>query len=99
MAVLTAPLVLLSLKRDFWHPFHDYAVADRGHKSTFSLYLSRIEQASPLPERSSRTEPLPMAPATCEQRCKISIRVRSRWACTASMRGATPMPAARNRSS
>ena len=37
LAVLSLPLVMLGVKRDLWHPFRDYARADRGHKSTFFL--------------------------------------------------------------
>ena len=37
LAVLSVPLVALGAKLDFWHPFRDYALADRGHKSTFFL--------------------------------------------------------------
>lgn len=36
-AVLVLPLVFIGLRRDLWNPFRDYAVADRGHKSTFFL--------------------------------------------------------------
>jgi hypothetical protein len=37
LAVLSLPLVYIGLRRDLWQPFRDYAVADRGHKSTFFL--------------------------------------------------------------
>jgi hypothetical protein len=37
VSVLSLPLVFLGVARDFWHPFDDYAGADRGHPSTFFL--------------------------------------------------------------
>lgn len=36
-AVLSLPLVYAGMASDFWHPFDDYAKADRGHPSTFYL--------------------------------------------------------------
>ncbi len=36
-ALLSLPLVFMRLRPDFWHPFHDYARAEAGRRSTFFL--------------------------------------------------------------
>ena len=36
-AAMRLPLVMGGLSQDPWHPFRDYAIADRGRKSTFFL--------------------------------------------------------------
>jgi hypothetical protein len=37
IGVISLPLVFTGVSRDLWHPFNDYADADRGHPSTFYL--------------------------------------------------------------
>lgn len=37
LAVLSLPLVLLGIRRDFWQPIEDYAHADRGLPATFFI--------------------------------------------------------------
>jgi len=53
LAVLSLPLVLLGLARDFWQPFEDYARAEQGKSSTFFLIPFK-GQAGVGPDGSTR---------------------------------------------
>lgn len=47
VALVSLPLVFLRLRPDFWDPFADYTVADRGHVSTFFLIPFRHTPGAP----------------------------------------------------